>query len=266
VTAIDAAITEPSRPAAPYLTLPRRSGVLITFRDPVSYAAAWALQQQYHADRLAGRRTDTLMLLEHLPVYTAGRRTKPAHLKTEDASLGHPSVPVEPVNRGGSVTYHGPGQLVGYPILALSEHASGAKAYVHMLEDVLIQTLSFWGLRGYRVLKTPGVWIQHPDGEVKIASIGARIDRGITLHGFALNVINELGPFSRIVPCGLKGCRMTSMTEMRQAAIPVSSVAEHLAEAFSQVFRLEWTIRRSSAIIVAKKEAQSVDAARMEIR
>ncbi|HWC50152.1 MAG TPA: lipoyl(octanoyl) transferase LipB [Nitrospira sp.] len=255
MTAIDAAITEPSRPAAPCVTRPRRSGTLVTFNQPVSYSAAWALQQKYHADRLAGRRTDTLMLLEHLPVYTAGRRTKPAHLKPEHASSGHPSVPFEPVSRGGSVTYHGPGQLVGYPILALSEHASGAKAYVHMLEEVLIRTLSLWDIHGYRVLKTPGIWIQHRDGEVKIASIGARIDGGITLHGFALNVINDLRPFSRIIPCGLNGCRMTSMTEIRQTAIPVPLVAEQLAEAFSWVFRLDWTIRGSSAITTAKKDA-----------
>jgi lipoate-protein ligase B len=206
------------------------------------------------------------MLLEHLPVYTAGRRTKPADLKPEHASSGHPSVAFEPVSRGGSVTYHGPGQLVGYPVLALSEHASGAKAYVHMLEEVLIRTLSLWEIYGYRVLKMPGIWIQHRDGEVKIASIGARIDRGITLHGFALNVTNDLRPFSRIIPCGLHGCRMTSMTEIRQTAIPVPLVAEHLAEVFSSVFRLDWTTRGSGAFTTAKKDAKALGATMKEIR
>jgi lipoate-protein ligase B len=115
------------------------------------------------------------------------------------------------------------------------------------------------------VLKTPGIWIQHRDGEVKIASIGARIDGGITLHGFALNVINDLRPFSRIIPCGLNGCRMTSMTEIRQTAIPVPLVAEQLAEAFSWAFRLDWTIRDSSAITTAK-DAGAYDATMKEIR
>jgi lipoate-protein ligase B len=240
--------------------------VLVTFKEPIRYAAALAIQQQYHADRLAGRRTDTLMLLEHLPVYTAGRRTKPAHLRPEDTSLDHSSVPVETVNRGGSVTYHGPGQLVGYPILALSEHASGAKAYVDMLEEVLIRTLLLWDISGYRMAKAPGVWLQHRQGEVKIASIGARIDRGITLHGFALNVRNDLRPFSRIVPCGLTGCRVTSMTEITQTAIPVPSVAARLAEAFSSVFQLEWTIPGSSAMTTAEIEAWPRHAAIKECR
>jgi lipoyl(octanoyl) transferase len=266
VTALDAALAENSPPSAPFMTRPRRSGMLVTFNEPVGYAAAWAIQQQYHADRLAGRRTDTLMLLEHLPVYTVGRRTKPAHLKPEDTALDHPSVPVETVTRGGSVTYHGPGQLVGYPILALSEHASGAKAYVNMLEEVLIRTLLLWDIRGYRVAKAPGVWIQHRQGEVKIASIGARIDRGITLHGFALNVRNDLRPFSRIVPCGLNGCRMTSMTEIRQTAIPVPLVAKQLAETFSSVFQLEWMIPSSSAMTTAEIEARPLHAAIKESR
>jgi lipoate-protein ligase B len=201
------------------------------------------------------------MLLEHLPVYTAGRRTKAAHLKPEDTSLDHPSVSVETVSRGGSVTYHGPGQLVGYPILALSEHASGAKAYVHMLEEVLLRTLLLWDIHGYRVAKAPGVWIQSRQGDVKIASIGARIDRGITLHGFALNVRNDLRPFSRIVPCGLNGCRMTSMRVIKQTAIPVSLVAAQLAEVFSSVFQLEWTTPSSSAMTTAEIEAQPLDVA-----
>lgn len=256
MTVFDAAIAQSSPPSPPFITRPRRSAVLVTFKEPVRYSTAWAIQQQFHAERLSGRRTDTLMLLEHLPVYTAGRRTKPTHLKSEDTSSNDPAVPIETVSRGGSVTYHGPGQLVAYPILALSAHAPGAKAYVHMLEEVLIRTLLRWDIPGHRVAKAPGVWTHHQQGEVKIASIGARIDRGITLHGFALNVSNDLRPFSRIIPCGLNGCRMTTMTEIRQTAIPVPSVAEQIAEVFSAVFQLEWTAPSSSAMTTAGIEAR----------
>jgi lipoate-protein ligase B len=212
----------------------------MTFAHPVGYPAAWSLQQQFHEGRVSGNRPDTLMLLQHLPVYTAGRRTKPVHLKP-DASSDDPEIPVVMVNRGGSVTYHGPGQLVAYPILALSPYACGAKTYVHMLEEVLIQTLRAWDIAGHRLINAPGIWIRDHRGEVKIASIGARIDRGVTLHGLALNVSNDLVPFLRIVPCGLEGCHMTSMAEIRGTPVSVHAVAEELAKIFSTVFQVEWT-------------------------
>jgi lipoate-protein ligase B len=215
--------------------------VLLTFADPICYSAAWSLQQRLHADRVSGNRADTLMLLQHLPVYTAGRRTKPIHLKPEVAFSGDLGLPVVTVNRGGSVTYHGPGQLVAYPILALSCFACGAKDYVHMLEEVLIQTLRAWNISGHRMATAPGIWVRDQRGEVKIASIGARIDRGVTLHGFALNVSNDLIPFSRIVPCGLEGCRMTSMAEIRRTPVSLQMVAKELARTFSTVFQVEWT-------------------------
>jgi lipoyl(octanoyl) transferase len=202
------------------------------------YSAVWALQQHFHAERLAGTRSDTLILLEHLPVYTAGRRTLAGHIRPECTSA---NIPIETVSRGGSVTYHGPGQLIAYPIFALTRHARGVKAYVGMLEEVLIRTLRCWDIQGYRKEKAPGVWTRNQHREVKIASIGARLDRGITLHGFALNVNNDLAPFSRIVPCGLEGCRMTSMAETLEMEIPLPLVAEQVAEAFSTVFHLQWT-------------------------
>jgi lipoate-protein ligase B len=233
--------------------------VLITFQRPVRYSVAWALQQQCHAERRSGNRADTLLLLEHLPVYTAGRGTRPAHLPPpQGASLDYPAVPVEAVNRGGSVTYHGPGQLVAYPVLVLARYAAGAKAYVHMLEEVLMRTLLHWDVRGYRLPKTPGIWVRDRNGEAKIASIGARIDRGITLHGFAFNIMNDLRPFSRIVPCGLDGCRMTSLAEIREAPISISAVAARLAEEFSAVFRLEWTIRVCDGLDMTTGNVQSV--------
>ena len=234
----EAITLEPRPPHASSATSPARPGVLITFTKPMRFSAVWALQQQFHAERLAGTRSDTLILLEHLPVYTAGRRTKPGHLKPECISS---DIPVETVSRGGSVTYHGPGQLIAYPIVALTHHAPGVKAYVRLLEEVLIRTLRCWDIQGYRMEKAPGVWTRSQHREVKIASIGARLDRGITLHGFALNVNNDLAPFSRIVPCGLEGCRMTSMADMLEMELPLPLVAEQVAKAFSTIFHLEWT-------------------------
>jgi lipoyl(octanoyl) transferase len=241
VTPIEAAIAQTPGCGSPLVANPLQPAVLMTCRNPLDYSAVWSLQQEFHAERLLGNREDTLVLLQHLPVYTAGRRTRPVHLHPEVASSGDLGIPVVTVNRGGSVTYHGPGQLVAYPILALSRYAQGAKAYVHMLEEVLIRTLRGWDIHGYRVARAPGIWSRDRQGEAKIASIGARIDRGITLHGFALNVTNDLVPFSRIVPCGLEGCRMTSMAQIRHTSVSVDVVAEELAKTFSTVFHIEWT-------------------------
>lgn len=176
------------------------------------------------------------------------------------ASFDDPPIPVEAVNRGGSVTYHGPGQLVAYPIVMLSQYASGARAYVHMLEEVVIRTLARFGLHGYRVAKTPGIWLSDRKGEAKIASIGARIDRGITLHGLALNVANDLRPFSNIVPCGLDGCRMTSLAVSLEAPVSLPAVQEHIANEFSAVFRVEWRVRISDGLRTTAANRQPVDA------
>jgi lipoyl(octanoyl) transferase len=219
-----------------------RSGVLVIFREPVRYSVAWTLQKQWHADRLSGARLDTLLVLQHSPVYTVGRGTRAAHLNPQ-GTFSQAAIPVEPVNRGGSVTYHGPGQLVAYPILFLSQYAPGAKAYVRMLEEVIMRTLLYWGVHGYRETKMPGVWVEGRQGPAKVASIGARIDRGITLHGFALNVVNDLRPFSSIVPCGIDGCRMTSLAEMAEAPISLPAVAERLASEFAAVFGVTWVVR-----------------------
>lgn len=214
-------------------------GELITIGKPIHYGHAWRLQQRLHSDRVSGRRVDTLILLQHLPVYTVGRRTKPGHVRQIHFS-GHNNVPIESVTRGGSVTYHGPGQLVAYPILALSRYAPGPKTYVRMLEEVLLRTLARSNVNGYRVTRAPGVWTGSSCGEAKIASIGARVELGVTLHGFALNVDLNLSPFFRIVPCGLDGCRMTSMAEIARAPVSLELVGRHMAESFSSVFQLEW--------------------------
>ena len=220
---------------------PSRSGTILEFAEPVPYAEAWRLQMRLREERAADRRPDTLLLLEHSPVYTVGRTTQASHWSSGEERLPHAGIQIHSVDRGGSVTYHGPGQLVGYPIFRLAHYASGPRQYVRLLEEVLIDTLRSWGLEGYRVDKKPGVWIRLDDQEAKIAAIGVRIERGVTLHGFALNVDMDLSPFSRIVPCGLTGCRITSMAEALGSTVSLTGVRSVLHRTFSRTFNIEWT-------------------------
>lgn len=221
------------------VTAASASGVLVQL-GRVDYQTAWALQRQRLEDRLAGRCPDTLLLLEHEPVFTAGRTARAAHWGGDARATHVADIPLLRVERGGSVTYHGPGQLIGYPILKLNRVCDGPRAYVRMLEEVIIRTLARWDLAGRRVEKLPGVWVGG-DRPGKIAAIGARIERGVTMHGFALNVDMDLTPFSRIVPCGLAGCRVTSMAEVRGESVDLNEVRRHLTEEFATVFGLAWT-------------------------
>jgi len=178
--------------------------------DLVDYADAWDLQHRLHAEVVAGEAPDTLLLLEHAPVYTAGKRTE-LHERPLDGT------PVVDVDRGGKITWHGPGQLVGYPLVRLPE-AYGVVDYVRRLEQALIDTLAELGLRTGRVPGRSGVWLPaDPAGtpparpERKIAAIGVRVAGGVTMHGFALNADPDLGAFDRIVPCGIADAGVTSV-------------------------------------------------------
>jgi lipoate-protein ligase B len=217
-----------------------QGGRLIQFSKPIPYAEAWALQKQLQEERRAERRGDTLLLLEHSPVYTMGRSTQPTHWNCGEEILRRTGASLQSVDRGGSITYHGPGQVVGYPILKLSRYCSGPKQYVRKLEEVLIHTLAQWGIEGYRVEKKPGVWVRWRDADAKIAAIGVRIDHGVTIHGFALNVDLDLFPFSYIVPCGLTACHITSMAEIQQSCVSSSVVAQQVAQEFARTFNIEW--------------------------
>lgn len=224
----------------PPQTLPPQVGTLVQFLQPVLYAEAGALQKQLQEERIAEKRRDVLLLLEHLPVYTLGRRTHPTHWECGAEVLRRTGASIEAVDRGGSITYHGPGQVVGYPILKLAQYCSGPKQYVRKLEEVLIRTLARWGIEGYRIEKKPGVWVQWNHTDAKIAAIGVRIDRGVTIHGFALNVDLDLFPFCHIIPCGLARCHTTSMAELRHSALSSSIVAEQVAQDFSHTFNIQW--------------------------
>ena len=193
--------------------------------DYVPYHEGWALQRSVHADVVAGKRVDTLILLEHEPVYTAGVRTA-RHERPTDGT------PVVDVDRGGKITWHGPGQLVGYPIVRLHEPID-VVAHVRRLEGALIEVLEGFGIHGYRVEGRSGVWVRRPLGEDKIAAIGVRVQRGVTMHGFALNCDNSLAPFRGIVPCGIADAGVTTMSEVTGASLAPIDVAESVAEVFA---------------------------------
>lgn len=223
-----------------------RPGRLLIVAEPRDYADVWLLQQQLHAERVADRRSDTLLLLQHHAVYTLGRRTLPAHLPQGESALRATGAQVAVTNRGGSVTYHGPGQLVGYPVIRLSHSASGPKQYVWLLEEILCRTLAHWGIEAHRISKTPGLFVNVEGRTAKVASIGVRVEHGVTLHGFALNVDLDMTPFSRIIPCGLNSYRPTSMAALCRSSVPIHQVARQVAEQFALTFKLTWDLEASS--------------------
>jgi len=193
---------------------------------PVDYQQAWDTQRRVHADRVAGTGPDTVLLLEHAAVYTAGRRTQPAD-RPDDGS------PVVDVDRGGRITWHGPGQLVGYPIVGLRDPVD-VVAHVRRLEDALVATCARLGLVTATVAGRSGVWVTGGDGrpDRKVAAIGTRVARGVTMHGFALNCNCDLTAFARIVPCGLADAGVTSLSVELGRPVTVAEalplVREHL--------------------------------------
>ena len=199
--------------------------------DFVPYQDGWALQRSIHSDVVAGTRPDTLVLLEHEPVYTAGARTA-RHERPTDGT------PVVDVDRGGKITWHGPGQLVGYPIVRLPEPLD-VVAHVRRLEGILIHVLREYGVDGYRVEGRSGVWVRRPLSEDKVAAIGVRVQRGVTMHGFALNCDNTLAGFRGIVPCGIADAGVTTLSELVGADISpvdvVGSVVSHFQAEYAEV-------------------------------
>ncbi|MDQ3985276.1 MAG: lipoyl(octanoyl) transferase LipB [Actinomycetota bacterium] len=199
----------------------------------VDYPAAWAWQRDLFLARLDGDIDDAVMLLEHPPTFTLGRRALEEDLVWDEARRRARGIEVFKVDRGGRATYHGPGQLVGYPILELGERYD-VMSYLRKLEEVLIRTAADLGVRAGRDLENTGVWV----GQNKLGAIGVKITRGITMHGFAFNVNTDLSMFEGIVPCGLRGRWVTSVAEEIGTAPSVKEVAsiaaDHLAEVFDR--------------------------------
>jgi lipoyl(octanoyl) transferase len=190
----------------------------------IDYSSAWELQRELADARIAGG-PDTLLLLEHPSVYTAGKRTEP-HERPVDG------VPVIDTDRGGKITWHGPGQLVGYPIIGLAEPLDVVK-FVRRLEDSLIAVCASLGLSTGRVEGRSGVWVPGQDGRParKVGAIGIRVARATTLHGFSLNCDCDLGAFSTIVPCGISDAGVTSLSAELGRPIGVSDVTDAVADA-----------------------------------
>jgi lipoyl(octanoyl) transferase len=203
----------------------------------VPYEEAWAQQRQLHEQRVAGEIPDTLLLLEHPSVYTAGRRTEP-HERPVDGT------PVIDVDRGGKITWHGPGQLVGYPIVALPDPVD-VVAYVRRLEEALIEVCAGFGLATGRVEGRSGVWVaaDAPGSglrpERKVAAIGVRVARGVTMHGFALNCDPDLNAFGSIVPCGIPDAGVTSLSAELGRDITTADAAGPVEDAMSAVLAAE---------------------------
>jgi lipoyl(octanoyl) transferase len=195
----------------------------------VDYLDGWELQRQVHDRRCRDETGDSCLLLEHQPVYTAGKRTSPA-----DRPAGDAGAPVIDVDRGGKITWHGPGQLVGYPIVRLGEPVD-VVAYVRAVEEALIRTCAGFGVTAGRVDGRSGAWVSGgPGPDRKIGAIGIRVARGVTMHGFALNCDCDLSWFGRFVPCGIADAGVTSLSAETGQAVTVQAAAEvvmaHLAE------------------------------------
>ena len=206
----------------------------------VDYGAALDLQTAMVAARLDDKINDTLLMMEHPHVFTLGRGTD------ERFIVANPhGIPTYRVSRGGQVTYHGPGQLIGYPILKLEGRARDVTKYLRNLEDAMIDALRQFNLDADRRTGLTGIWI----GAQKIASIGVGIRRWVTYHGFALNVSTDLSFFDSIVPCGIEGCRMTSICKLSGQQISMREVCASMQKSFAQVLGYDTIIDQTSAQI-----------------
>ena len=206
------------------------NGYLLDF-GRMEYGQALHLQRELAAKRAKGEIPDTLVLVEHEHVITLGRKTTPANFKPQN-------IPVFQVERGGDATYHGPGQLVGYPIILLSDH--DVRRHVRSMEEAIIRTANAYGVSGERVEGHPGIWVQGK----KLASIGVSVSDWVTYHGFALNVNTDLTYFELIRPCGLDPTTMTSMQRITGKAIPFEEVKGRFAREYSEVTGLSLTHQR----------------------
>ncbi len=201
----------------------------------VPYEDARRAQKAIEAARQRDELPDVLLLLEHPPVYTKGRRSEPGELPMGEDWYRMQGIEVCTTDRGGRVTYHGPGQLVGYPIVDLASYGNDVHLYVRRLEEVMVGALADWEVEARCREGLTGVWV----GERKIGSIGVHVNRGVTTHGFAVNVANDLQPFEWIVPCGIDNCQVTSITRERGTEQSLDAFAETVAERFAAVYGRE---------------------------
>lgn len=205
----------------------------------LAYEPACALQRELVEARKAGAIPDVLLLCEHPHVITLGRNGKRENLRASERLLAQMNVEFHPTDRGGDITYHGPGQIVGYPILDLGGHRRDIRWYVEQLEEAMIRATGDFGLVAHRSSANHGVWLDAPGGEEKLAALGVHLSRWVSSHGFAYNVATDLRYFDLIVPCGVAGKRATSLERALGRPVPIGEVRERLAAHFASVFARE---------------------------
>ena len=230
----------------------------------IPYGPACQWQDQIVEARKAHAIPDVLLLCEHPHVFTLGRNGKREHLLVSDDRLAREDVEVHTTNRGGDITYHGPGQIIAYPILDLGEHRRDVRWYVEQLEEIMIRTTADFGVAARRVEGRHGVWIDTPAGEEKIGALGVHISRWVTSHGMAYNVSTNLRYFDWIVPCGIPERRATSLERVVGQALACEQVRERMITHFGDLFerRMERVPRGTLAeAVAASSSAQSVIAA-----
>ena len=203
--------------------------------DVMPYEEALTLQEKLVAKRSQGEIRDTLILLEHPPVVTITRKKTSLNILAPLEKLRNEGISIYKTNRGGDITYHGPGQLVGYPILDLNNHGKDLHRYVHTIEEILINLLKDYDVEGHRESGYPGVWVN----DEKIAAIGIAVKKGwISMHGFSLNVDPRLDHFSLIIPCGIKDKGVTSLKKVLGKTVDKQQVRQRLMHHFSDMFQL----------------------------
>ncbi|HET8567156.1 MAG TPA: lipoyl(octanoyl) transferase LipB [Solirubrobacterales bacterium] len=213
--------------------------ILVVRCGVVPYEEARELQEEVAARRRRGEIADALLLLEHPPVYTRGRRSRPEELPMGAEWYEAQGIEVRDTDRGGLVTYHGPGQLVAYPIVHLGTYGDDVHRYVRGLERVMIEALGGAGVTAETIEGLTGVWVPAPAGARKIGSIGLHVSRGVTTHGLAINVNNDLQPFEWVVPCGIEGVAMTSLSRELGAEQDLDAFADSLVAAYARVLERE---------------------------
>ena len=206
------------------------------------YVEAWNLQKSLAKQRAQSAVSDSLVLLEHPHTYTLGSSGKLEHVLFDEAERSERGISVHHVDRGGDITYHGPGQLVGYPILQLPRHNDGLRAdvvaYVRQLENMLIEAIANFGIKGQHLPKYTGVWVEHEGCLQKISAIGVKVTvHAITYHGFALNVNTDLDYFKGIIPCGIDDKPVTSMAEILGYSVDIQAVIETVIYSFEKTFK-----------------------------
>jgi lipoyl(octanoyl) transferase len=198
----------------------------------IDYQKAWNLQHKIFNNRLSNEIEDTLLLLEHPNTYTLGKSSNKANLLFSDLEMQQKNIVVYNIDRGGDITYHGPGQIVGYPIINLSLWQKDIHKYLRTLEEVIIQTLLEFGVNGERNKEHTGVWV----GNNKICAIGIKVTRWITMHGFALNINTNMDFFNGIIPCGIKNKGVTSLKNELNKQIEIELVKKSLLQKFYEIF------------------------------